>query len=231
MPTPKPVTAAVADPDGRSLVTVDADGVRVWDLTAVPLIHDRDRLDLHPRLVYPVTGAARVAALDGGRLAVAVEDGIHVVGPDGHELFRAAGLHAEALAFDPRHHQLAAADAHGVIRVLSVGPGGELAVQAVLTGHTDAVHALSFSPDGRTLASGGADRRVLLWDPVTGHERAALAAHADRVIHVRFTADGLGLVTIDRGGTVRRWRTEAPQPKKPPGPPPPTPPGMQRIKK
>ncbi len=53
-----------------------------------------------------------------------------------------------------------------------------------LTGHTDAVSAVAFAPDGRTLATASDDETVLLWDvrdparprrlgePLTGHTGA-----------------------------------------------------------
>ena len=44
--------------------------------------------------------------------------------------------------------------------------------RATLRGHTGAVYAAAYSPDGNTPASGSADRTVKLWDAVTGRERA-----------------------------------------------------------
>jgi len=67
------------------------------------------------------------------------------------------------------------------------------------------VHSLAFTADGRTLATGGADRMIRLRDPETGQERAALAGHTDTVLLVAFRADRV-LVTVGREGSARVWR-------------------------
>ena len=79
-----------------------------------------------------------------------------------------------------------------------------------LEGHADGVRAVSFSPDGTLLASGGGegfqeDGTVKLWDVETHTNIATLYGHTGPVLSVTFSPDGSTLASGSGDGTVKLW--------------------------
>jgi WD40 repeat protein len=91
----------------------------------------------------------------------------------------------------------------------------------VLTGHTNQVAAVAFSPDGKTLASGDRSGAVKLWSVTTLQEVASLEGHRGKVHCLAFSPDGQTLATgaeTDPGkGEVFLWRAPRQAVSRPPG--------------
>ncbi|MEZ5424626.1 MAG: caspase family protein [Pyrinomonadaceae bacterium] len=65
----------------------------------------------------------------------------------------------------------------------------ELVVQ---TGHTDGVAALDFSPDGRLVATGGLDGKIIIWNASDGTEIRSIPSMTESLV---FSPDGTTLVS------------------------------------
>jgi hypothetical protein len=63
---------------------------------------------------------------------------------------------------------------------------------------------VSFSPDGKRLASAGWDRTVKVWDAATGQQAHTLKGHTDGVCGVSFSPDGKRLASAG-DKTVKVW--------------------------
>src|SRR5262249_28631367 len=95
----------------------------------------------------------------------------------------------------------AAASRRGEIRVWEAGG---LTLRHAWRAHTDMVWALTFSPDGRTLASGSWDGTVKLWDVASG-ALVWSGRHASHMHILAFAPDGRTLASSGPDASVRLW--------------------------
>lgn len=114
------------------------------------------------------------------------------------------------VAFSPDSKTLATGHVDGKVRLRPLDKSKE---PAPIAAHTYGVRFLTFSSDGKTLATGSwvaKDSAVKLWDVAAGKEKAALQQQvlASAPLAAVFTPDGKTLA-VAREGTVELWDVAA----------------------
>lgn len=194
-------------PDGSRLVTTSADQTaRLWDGQSGQLIAV---LEGHTGTVYSAS-----FTLAGGKAIMTVSaDGTARLwdSQTGRSLFPPIG--------HPRYSQILSISADGsrmVIRsesgtlelwdrILGSIRGALAAKDTTLTGDSEGEVAVSFSPNGRRLITGGSDGMVRIWDGRSGQPLVALKGHRSRVLSIAWTPDSSRFVTGGSDGVAHLW--------------------------
>ncbi|MEX2139794.1 MAG: WD40 repeat domain-containing protein [Pirellulales bacterium] len=88
-------------------------------------------------------------------------------------------------------------------------------------GHAEQVHAVTFSPDGKQVLTGGGrvvamtglstDNSARLWDVTSGKELMRFEGHKAYIHTVEFSPDGKRILTAGRDSTARLWDSDTGQ--------------------
>jgi len=114
------------------------------------------------------------------------------------------------LSFSPDSKLLAvgggAPTEDGEIKVFDVVTGK--VVTDIKSGHSDTVYGVCFSPDGKMLATCGADKFVKVWEMPSGKFVKAFEGHTHHVLDVGWKADGKLLASCGADNVVKVWDFE-----------------------
>jgi WD40 repeat protein len=171
---------AVWAPNGRRLLSSGAySSSYCWDLTtACPL----------GKVPTPFTHGCWSA--DGRFLATCAGGTVTVREADSLKSVVTFGSQASVVALSP-NGKMAAVGSGKVVQIWNALNGQQV---RALEGHTKAISAMAWSPDGKTLASGAVDGTVRLWDMASWKGRALEGfAYTDIYLYLTWSPDSQSL--------------------------------------
>lgn len=182
-----------AFPDGNLLQTVNVD--EFWSQGLPPNSTDR----------RVTSGLSSVVFMPNGKgLVTADWSGVIQWKSGGSNLFfRIKSIPEGGVCYEPNGEWLAVASnfGGGSITILK---SDEFRVERTIQTPT-AILALSVSPDGRQIISGGVENSITAWDVRSGKKLWTLHGHTDYVRSLTFSADGRTLVSGSDDKTVKVW--------------------------
>ncbi|XZE53644.1 c-type cytochrome domain-containing protein [Planctomycetaceae bacterium SH139] len=200
---PLPITALAVDPKGGRLATSGYHEVLIWDLKSGQL---SQRIANIAQRVYGVafdSAGSRLAIASGtpGQLGE-----VKLFDSASGELINDLFISADAMfavEFSPDGTRLAASGAEGTIVIFDLSSPAR--PQHLIEVHSDWVHSIAWSPDGKWLVSASRDKTSKVFIAETGELTLTFNGHQQNVTDAVFAADNQHVISGGDDQRLRIW--------------------------
>ena len=188
--------------DGRAFVANRGAETVVVDLRAG---HVSATIDSRTRSLSTMPDGTRLLSAHNERLGESVRRSLRI---HDTETFERTGERlapiGDVARLDPTGRWIGAS---GPEHALLLYEADRLEPHAELSGHTDMILSITFSPDGSQVVTTSRDETARVWSTATGEEIARLVGHT-RIVHsALWSPDATRLYTAARDHTIKAWDT------------------------
>ena len=215
----RPIRALAFSADGKVLATAGDDpAVQLWDARTGQALGSQTGHSATVGSVAFLGASTLVSAAADQSLVVwdtnPVWSFVGRIGPKADTPLDTSGSSLAGrvlcLAFNPQGTLLATGSGEpsrsGELKIWNVS---SLALERDLKdAHSDTVFGVEFSPDGKYLASGAADKFVKVFNVATGKHVRSFEGHTHHVLGVSWKADGSLLVSAGADNQIKVWNFE-----------------------
>ena len=204
------VEKVIISPDGKRAISASADKtIRVWD------IENRKNL-------YTIRGHQSIITILGltpdGRkiISSSIEDySLKFWDIENGKLLYMLRGHTNSIsgfAITPDCQRMVSSSGDKTIKIWHLNPESDNEILETggmelftLKGHTSHVRSVALIPDRRLVISGSTDKKIKVWDLISGNELRTLQGHTDGINTILVTPNGRQIVSASADNTIKVW--------------------------